>query len=87
MLRLALMSIHGLSILRLFGRMSWPAIARSRGVTLFDQTRSKLFIGKLTQASDRRRSFDRSASLHGRSDRPRDTHASDRFCRSHRRGS
>jgi hypothetical protein len=34
-LRFALPSIHGLSIPRLFNRMSWPAIARRRGVTLF----------------------------------------------------
>ena len=85
--RRALLSIHGLSILRLFSRMSWPAIARSHGVTLFYQTRSKFFIGKLTQASDRRRSFDRSASRHGWNNRLGNTHASDRFRRSHRRGS
>jgi len=53
MLRLALLSIHGFSILRLFNRMSWPAIARSRGVTLFRSNAIEIFIGKLTQASDR----------------------------------
>jgi hypothetical protein len=46
--------------------------ARSRGVALFDQTRSKSFIGKSMQASDRRRSFDRSASRHGRRTSARD---------------
>jgi hypothetical protein len=69
--RLDLLSIHGLSMPRLFSRMSWRqlrAAAASRG---FDQTRSKSFIGKLTPASDDRRSFDRGTSRHGGSARER----------------
>jgi hypothetical protein len=32
-LRLALLSIRGLSIMRSFNRMTWPAVAREPGVT------------------------------------------------------
>jgi hypothetical protein len=47
MLRLALLSIHGLSIQRLSNRMPWPAITRSRGVTRFRSNAIEIFHQKI----------------------------------------